>query len=71
MCIRDRYVEVHPPLESTDARIVDPDLQALVRLVAQQAVAQPVAVDWPQAEVVYAAAAGQATVVARNDAGVN
>lgn len=61
------YVEVHPPLESTDSRIVDPDLQALVRLVSRQAVTQPVAVNWPQAEVVYAAAAGLATAVAHND----
>lgn len=62
------YVEAHPPLESTDSRIVDPDLQALVRLVARQAVLQPVAVNWPQTEAVYAQAAGLATVVAQNEA---
>jgi len=61
------YAEVHPPLASTEARIVDPDLQVLTRLVAQQAVARAVMVDWPRAEAVYAAASGLAMRVASGE----
>lgn len=58
------YAEVHPPLASTEAGIVDPDLQVLTRLVAQQAVSRAVLVDWPRTEAVYAAASGLAMMVA-------
>ena len=57
------YAEVHPALASTEAGIVDPDLQSLTRLVAQQAVLRPAMVDWPRAEAAYAAASGVAMVV--------
>jgi L,D-transpeptidase ErfK/SrfK len=59
------YSEAHPALESTDARILAPDLQSLLGLVAQQAVLQSATVEWLETEAVYAAASGMATVVAQ------
>ena len=59
------YGEAHPALESTEARIIEPDLQSLLALVAQQAVLQSATVEWTETEAVYTAASGMATVVAQ------
>ncbi|MFO0450549.1 MAG: L,D-transpeptidase family protein, partial [Pseudomonadota bacterium] len=45
------YVEVHPPLESTDGRVFEPGRTELARLVAQAVRARPAAaVVWERAE---------------------
>jgi L,D-transpeptidase ErfK/SrfK len=56
----DLYVEVHPPLESTDSGVFEPDRTALARLVANAVRGRPGAggVVWARAETAFTEARG-------------
>jgi L,D-transpeptidase ErfK/SrfK len=64
------YVEVHPPLEATDASVVAPDRTALARLVANAVRARPAGpVTWERAETAFEQPQGIPVPVTESAAG--